>query len=111
MRPYEAVVVFDTAVEPQAMQASLDRYLEIIRQNDGTVGQIDRWGRRPLAYEIKHKREGYYVVVEFNGLPITISELDRNLRIADEVIRYKIVRLPDHIAGTRSAGAPAVSPS
>jgi ribosomal protein S6 len=50
-------------------------------------------------------------VVEFNGLPITISELDRNLRIADEVIRYKIVRLPDHIAGTRSAGAPAVSPS
>lgn len=111
MRPYEVVVVFDVGVEPQAMQAALDRYLELIKSNEGTVGQIDRWGRRPLAYEINHKREGYYVVVEFTGESKTVEELDRNLRIADEVIRHKVVRLPDQVAGRRPAGAPAVAPS
>lgn len=111
LRPYEVVIVFDVGVEPQAMQAALDRYLELVKSNAGTVGQIDRWGRRPLAYEIKHKREGYYVVVEFNGESKTVEELDRNLRIADEVIRHKVVRLPDQVAGRRPAGAPAVAPS
>ena len=79
------------------MQAALDRFLELIKSNEGTVGQIDRWGRRPLAYEINHKREGYYVVVEFTGESKTVEELDRNLRIADEVLRHKIIRIPDAV--------------
>jgi small subunit ribosomal protein S6 len=95
MRPYETMIVFDTAVDAQAIQISLDRALEVIRTHGGNPGAIDRWGKRPLAYEINKRKEGYYVVVEFAGEPATVAELDRILGLADEVIRFKIVRRPD----------------
>ena len=106
MRPYETMIVFDTAVDAQAIQASLDHALDTIRQNGGTPSAIDRWGKRPLAYEIKKRKEGYYVVVEFTGEPATIAELDRILGLADEVMRYKILRLPENRPAS-PASAPA----
>lgn len=98
MRPYETMIVFDVAVDAQAIQASLDRALETLRQHGGTPGNIDRWGKRPLAYEINKRKEGYYVVVEFTGEPATVAELDRVLGLADEVMRHKIVRRPEPAA-------------
>jgi small subunit ribosomal protein S6 len=95
MRPYEVMVIFDAGTEPPAIQAVVDRLLESIRVNEGTPGQVDRWGRRPFAYEVKHRREGYYVLVEFAGAPKTVEELDRMLGLADEVLRHKIIRLPE----------------
>jgi small subunit ribosomal protein S6 len=101
MRPYETMIVFDTNVDAQAIQISLDKALDTIRNHGGNPGAIDRWGKRPLAYEIKKRKEGYYVVVEFTGGPETISELDRILGLADEVIRFKIIRLPEKRSGAR----------
>ena len=95
MRPYETMIVFDTTVDAQAIQLSLDHALEVIKTHGGTPGAIDRWGKRPLAYEINKRKEGYYVVVQFTGEPGTRDELDRILGLADEVIRFKIVRLPE----------------
>ncbi|HQU00773.1 MAG TPA: 30S ribosomal protein S6 [Acidimicrobiales bacterium] len=92
MRPYETMVVFDTAVDAQAIQVALDRALETIRTNGGTPGTIDRWGKRPLAYEINKRKEGYYVLVEFAGESETVVELDRILTLSDEVLRFKILR-------------------
>ena len=62
--------------------------------------------RRTFAYEVNHKREGYYVVVEFTGEPETVAALDRMLGLADEVVRHKVVRLPDH-----KAPAPTAEPA
>jgi small subunit ribosomal protein S6 len=95
MRPYETMIVFDTSIDAQAIQISLDKALDTIRSHGGNPGAIDRWGKRPLAYEILKRKEGYYVVVEFTGEPGTVTELDRILGLADEVIRFKIMRLPD----------------
>jgi small subunit ribosomal protein S6 len=92
MRPYESMIVFDTTVDAQAIQIALDRALETIRANDGTPGNIDRWGKRPLAYEINKKKEGYYVLVEFSGESSTVDELHRILTLSDEVLRFKILR-------------------
>jgi small subunit ribosomal protein S6 len=92
MRPYETMIVFDTTVDAQAIQIALDRALETIRANGGTPGNIDRWGKRPLAYEIKKRKEGYYVLVEFSGESATVDELDRILTLSDEVLRFKILR-------------------
>ena len=92
MRPYETMVVFDTAVDAQAIQVALDRALDTIRTNGGTPGAIDRWGKRPLAYEINKRKEGYYVLVEFAGESETVVELDRILTLSDEVLRFKILR-------------------
>ena len=92
MRPYETMIVFDTTVDAQAIQIALDRALETIRSNGGTPGNIDRWGKRPLAYEINKRKEGYYVLVEFAGESTTVVELNRILTLSDEVLRYKILR-------------------
>jgi len=92
MRPYETMVVFDTTVDAQSIQVALDRALDTIRNNGGTPGSIDRWGKRPLAYEINKRKEGYYVLVEFTGEPVTVDELDRILTLSDEVLRFKILR-------------------
>jgi small subunit ribosomal protein S6 len=92
MRPYETMVVFDSTIDAQTIQVALDRALDTIRSNGGTPGTIDRWGKRPLAYEINKRKEGYYVLVEFEGQADTVAELDRILTLTDEVIRFKILR-------------------
>ena len=102
MRHYEAVIIYDVAVEPQAIQGNLDKALDSIRANEGDPGAIDRWGRRPFAYEVKHKKEGYYVIVSFTGEPVTLTNLDRFLYLADEVLRHKIIRLPDKVVAARA---------
>ncbi len=100
MRPYEVMAIFEATTEPTVIQGVLDHALEVIRTNGGNPGAIDRWGKRTFAYEVNHKREGYYVIVEFTGEPETVSALDRMLGLADEVVRHKVVRLPDNAATT-----------
>ena len=108
MRPYEVMAIFEATTEPTVIQGVLDRALETIRSTGGNPGAIDRWGRRTFAYEVNHKREGYYVVVEFTSGTETVAELARMLGLADEVVRHKIVRLPESVGG-RTAAAPAAS--
>jgi small subunit ribosomal protein S6 len=103
MRPYEVMVIFDAGADPSAIQGIVDRTLETIRSSGGNPGTVDRWGRRPFAYEVNHRREGYYVLIEFSGPPQTVNDLDRFLSLADEVIRHKVIRLPDKASG-RTAG-------
>ena len=101
MRPYETMIVFDTTVDAQSIQVALDRALDTIRNNGGTPGTIDRWGKRPLAYEINKRKEGYYVLVEFSGEPTTVVELDRILTLSDEVLRFKILRRTERTTSSR----------
>ena len=105
MRPYEVMAIFEASTEPSVIQGVLDRALDVIRDAGGTPGDIDRWGRRTFAYEVNHKREGYYVVVEFTGEPETVAALDRMLGLADEVVRHKVVRLPDATATAEPAAS------
>jgi small subunit ribosomal protein S6 len=95
------MIVFDSTVDAQSIQVALDRALDTIRNNGGTPGNIDRWGKRPLAYEIKKRKEGYYVLVEFVGEPITVDELDRILTLSDEVLRFKVLRRNERAKSSR----------
>ena len=105
MRPYEVMVIFDAGADPSAIQAVVDRTLETIRSSGGNPGTVDRWGRRPFAYEVDHKREGYYVLIELTGETQTVDDLGRLLTLADEVIRHKVIRLPDQVAGRANGQA------
>lgn len=112
MRPYETMIIFDAEVEDTAINAVLNRALDVVRSNGGNPGAVDRWGKRPFAYEMKKKREGYYVVAEFTAEPAASAELDRFLTLADEVLRHKVVHLPEVAVtnrrpGTSRPGAPA----
>jgi small subunit ribosomal protein S6 len=108
MRPYEVMAIFEATTEPSVIQGELDRALDVIRTNGGNPGAIDRWGKRTFAYEVNHKREGYYVVVEFTGEPETVAALDRMLGLADDVVRHKVVRMPDK-SGAAGESASAAS--
>jgi small subunit ribosomal protein S6 len=108
MRPYEVMAIFEATTEPTVIQGVLDQALDVIRTTGGTPGAIDRWGKRTFAYEVNHRREGYYVVVEFTAEPETVAALDRMLGLADEVVRHKVVRLPDQKATPQTAAPAAV---
>ncbi|HMK98897.1 MAG TPA: 30S ribosomal protein S6 [Acidimicrobiales bacterium] len=109
MRPYEAMIIFDPDAEESAVTAVLDRGVEVVKANGGNPGAVNRWGKRALAYEIRKKREGYYVVVEYTADPRATAELERMLTLADEVIRHKIIRLPDKVARRAGAGSTPVA--
>jgi small subunit ribosomal protein S6 len=110
MRPYEVMIIIDPGLDDDVIRGEVDRAVELIRSAGGTPGRVDRWGRRRLAYEIAHKREGYYVLLEAVAEPSVMAELDRTLHLADAVIRHKVIRQPDRPAGKpRPASAPPVA--
>jgi len=111
MRPYETVVIFDADVEDTVVNAVLERGLEVLRNHGGQPGQVERWGKRTFAYEMRHKREGYYVLLAYSAEPAASAELDRFLSLADEVMRHKVVRLPDAAVSRRRSGSSRPAPA
>ena len=107
MRPYETMVIFDTAADESAVNGVLDRALAALKAKGGNPGRVERWGRRTFAYELQHKREGSYVVIELNAEPPAVADMERVFVLADEVLRHKVIRLPDKVAGRRAAAAAA----
>jgi small subunit ribosomal protein S6 len=115
MRPYEVVVIFDASLEEDAIRAALDRFTAAVRDRGGNPGRVDHWGKRRFAYEMRHRWEGYYVLIDVDADPPAMAELDRILTLADEVVRHKVIRLPDQVAGragrrSQAAVASAASP-
>ncbi|HEX6418129.1 MAG TPA: 30S ribosomal protein S6 [Acidimicrobiales bacterium] len=100
MRAYELMVIIDAELDDEVIDATVKRIAGLIEQRGATVKREDRWGRRRFAYEINHKHEGYYVVFEFVG-GSELDVLERALRLADETVRHKVVRLPDSEATRR----------
>ena len=105
MRPYEVMIIFEAGLEEDGIRAGLDRVTELVQSRGGAIGRVDRWGRRRFAYELDHRTEGYYAVIEMTIEPNVVAELDRMLHLADDVIRHKVIRIPESVAG-RSADAP-----
>ena len=94
MRAYELMVILDPNLEERTVQPSLDTYLNVVRNDGGTVENVDVWGRRRLAYEIDKNAEGIYAVVTLQAEPATVKELDRQLTLNESVLRTKVIR-PD----------------
>ena len=96
MRAYEVMVILDPSLEERTVEPSLDKYLNVIRKDGGSVESVDVWGRRRLAYEIKKQNEGIYAVVNLTAEPATVKELDRQLGLNDSVLRTKVLRPEAH---------------
>jgi small subunit ribosomal protein S6 len=96
MRRYEMMIILDPGLEESTVQPSLDQFLTVIRDGGGSVDKVDVWGRRRLAYDIDHKSEGIYAVIDMNAEPGTVRELDRQLSLNEAVLRTKVLRPERH---------------
>lgn len=87
---YEAVYILDADLGEEATAALVTKFKELVEQN-GTLAEVDEWGKRRLAYPINDKNDGYYVLMTFSSVPAFPLELDRIFRITDGVVRSMIV--------------------
>ena len=92
MRTYEVMVILDPSLEERTVEPSLDKYLNVVRKDGGSVESVDVWGRRRLAYEINKQAEGIYAVVSLTAEPATVKELDRQLGLNESILRTKVLR-------------------
>lgn len=100
-RAYELMVIFESTLDDAEVQSQLKKIGAAITAGGGEVATQDLWGLRRFAYEIDHKTEGIYVVFEIVTEAPNLDDLDRQLRLADEVVRHKILRLPEREATRR----------
>jgi small subunit ribosomal protein S6 len=92
MRKYECTYIMDPGLSDEEQQPLMERFQTLVSDNGGAVENVDKWEKRRLAYEVKGKREGVYVVMNFDGEPRTEAELGRILGLTDGVLRHIIVR-------------------
>lgn len=101
MRAYELMIIAEGETSESEASHLVNRVTEAVTAAGGTVATVDKWGKRRFAYEIDHKTDGYYLVLEILAEGGALDELEHTLRIADDVIRHKLMRLPDHEATRR----------
>ena len=92
MRHYEVMVILDPSLDERTVDPSLDAFLNVIRNDGGTVDKVDVWGKRRLAYEINKQGEGIYAVLDLKSEPDSVKELDRQLGLNENVLRTKVLR-------------------
>jgi small subunit ribosomal protein S6 len=96
LRAYEVMVILEPSLDERTVEPSLDKYLNVIRNDGGTVDNVDVWGRRRLAYEIKKNAEGIYAVINLSATPATVAEFNRQLGLNEAVLRTKVLRPSAH---------------
>lgn len=92
LRHYELLLILDPTLDERTVAPSIDQFLNVIRNDGGTVESLDVWGRRRLAYEIRKNAEGIYALVNVNAPAASVAELDRQLNLNESVLRTKITR-------------------
>ena len=92
MSKYELAVVVNAQIDDEARAAVVDRVKELIERFEGTVTDVDDWGKKKLAYEIQKMNEGFYYFIQFEAEGSAIAEIESRMRIADNVIRYLCVK-------------------
>ena len=109
MRPYEVMIIFDADLEEETIRAAVDRFFQLIQSKGAEPGYVDYWGKRRFAYELKHRTEGYYVVLQARSEPEAMQELHRVLSLADEVLRHKVLRVPESAYGPKKTAGTTVA--
>ena len=111
-RAYELMIIIDSDVAEADVPKVMTRTEALVTEEGGSIASTDNWGRRRFAYEIDHKTEGTYVVWEIVTETAGLPNAERQLRLADDIVRHKLFRLPDNEAARRGlvgGAAPATA--
>ena len=107
LRAYELMIIIDSDVGAADVESVITRVAGLVTGEGGTIVSTDNWGRRKFAYKINHKTEGTYVVWEIVTSTAGLPDTTRRLRLADDIVRHKLFRLPDAEAERRGLFAEA----
>lgn len=94
MHKYETIIVIDSLLKGDEIDNIINKYERFISANGGQIEAVERWGKRRLAYEIKKRQYGYYVLILFDGPPSMIRPLEREYRLNESLLRYKTLLVP-----------------
>ncbi|NWH06216.1 30S ribosomal protein S6 [Desulfobacter latus] len=97
MRKYETVFISDPDMSDQAREELLERVKSIIDREKGILLDIDEWGLKKLSYEIKKKLRGYYVCLTYGGTGALVTELERNFRLSDFIMKFMTILITEHV--------------
>ncbi len=92
MNKYQMLFIIENGIEDEAKEAVITKYTDLIESLGGSVSMVDKWGTRKYAYPINYKTEGYYVLVQFESVPSAIEEIERQMRINENVVRQMITK-------------------
>jgi small subunit ribosomal protein S6 len=107
VRDYEVLYIVRADLDDEKVQDAVKRVNTLIQRSGGTPERTNLWGKRKLAYEVKHQKEGAYVLQDFQLDPGRVPELEAGLKISEEVLRHLIVRKPEKAAATAETPPPA----
>jgi len=106
MKPYESIFILNPNIDTEESEKVIARMQEVITSNGGEVTHVEKWGKRKLAYEVAKFKKGDYVLVQYTGVPATVTELERNFKMTDPVIKFMTVKLDkDMVAAAEAARA------
>jgi small subunit ribosomal protein S6 len=95
MKAYELLYIIRPDLDDEAIATTVDKFSEVVTNNGGTDVTVDKWGKRRLAYEINDYREGFYILMNFNGEARTAQEVERVMKISDTVVRFLTTKKED----------------
>lgn len=110
MKKYETIFILDPDLEEEQAQNAVEKIRGIITQYKGEILKDEDWGKRKLAYEIKKKPRGHYRLIEFTATPPLLTELERNFRVMDSVLKFQTIRLDERKSSSSKTTPPLEEP-
>jgi small subunit ribosomal protein S6 len=97
MNHYETIYIVNPTLDDDSLKEAIDKFSNLIKKLKGYVVKVNEWGKRKLAYEVKRFDKGYYVVLDFCALPKMVTELERNLKLDDRILKYITVKIDENV--------------
>jgi len=97
MNHYETIYIVNPTLDDDSLKEAIDKFSDLIKKLKGSIVKVNEWGKRKLAYEVKQFDKGYYLVLDFCALPKMVTELERNLKLDDRILKYITVKIDENI--------------
>lgn len=97
MRRYETIYIANPNLDDEALKEVVAKFSDLIKKQKGSIVKIDEWGKRKMAYEVKRFDKGHYILLDFCGFPDMVTELERNLKLDDRILKYSTVKIDEDV--------------
>lgn len=97
MNHYETIYIVNPTLDDDSLKEAIDKFSDLIKKLKGYIVKVNEWGKRKLAYDLKRFDKGYYVVLDFCALPKMVTELERDLKLDDRILKYITVKIDENV--------------